>query len=102
VCIARAIASKPKLVVLDEAISGLDMIVRARVLDLLVELQNRLNMAFLFISHDIRAVRRMCDQVAVLHGGRIVEHCFKVTELDHLSHPASKALLSSVLPVFPR
>jgi ABC-type dipeptide/oligopeptide/nickel transport system ATPase component len=101
VCIARAIVPQPRLVVLDEAVSGLDMIVQAQMLEFLSDLQSRLNMAFLFISHDIRLIRRMCDQVAVLHRGRILECCLEMTALDQVSHEASKALLRAILPAFP-
>jgi len=101
VCIARAVAPKPRLIVLDEAVSGLDVLVQAQVLDLLSWLQQELKMAFLFISHDLRVIRRLCDRVAVLHFGRIIETSDEVTALDQLSHPASKALLNAVLPASP-
>ena len=102
VCNARAIAPKPRLVVLDEAVSGLDMIVQARVLEVLDVLRSQLHMAFLLISHDISVLRRMCNQVAVLHRGRVVERCSEMNALDQLTHPASRTLLTAILPALPR
>ena len=95
--IARAIATNPDLVVLDEPTSALDVSVRAEILDLLVDLQERLGFAYLFISHDLTAVRRVCQRVAVMYLGRIVETGRTDEIFDRPLHPYSRALLSSVL-----
>jgi oligopeptide/dipeptide ABC transporter ATP-binding protein len=95
--IARAIATDPDLVVLDEPTSALDVSVRAEILDLLVDLQARLGFAYLFISHDLTAVRRVCQRVAVMYLGRIVETGPTSEIFERPLHPYSRALLSSVL-----
>ncbi len=71
--IARTIALKPELIVADEATSALDVSLRAQMLDLLLGLVREFEMSFIFISHDIGVIRYMCDRVAVMHRGRIVE-----------------------------
>jgi ABC-type glutathione transport system ATPase component len=73
VSIARAIALDPRLIVLDEAVSSLDVLVRAGILNLLLELHLRQRVSYLFISHDLRVVRHLCDRIAVMSAGRIVE-----------------------------
>nr|WP_246520137.1 ABC transporter ATP-binding protein [Ancylobacter lacus] len=73
ICIARALALEPKLIVADESVAALDVSVRARVLDLMLELQETMGLAYLFISHDMAVIERMCHDVAVMRGGRIVE-----------------------------
>ncbi len=71
--IARALALDPKIVIADEATSALDVSIRSQILDLLLEIQGRLNLSFVFISHDISVIRYFCDRVGVMHRGRIVE-----------------------------
>jgi peptide/nickel transport system ATP-binding protein len=103
--IARAIATEPDLVVFDEPTSALDVSVRAEILNLLRDLQRRLGVAYLFISHDLTAVRRLCHRTAVLYLGRLVEIGETDALFDAPLHPYSRALLSSVLypdPARPR
>jgi len=95
--IARALITKPELVVLDEPTSALDVSVRAEILNLLGELQQSLNLSYLFISHDLTAVRRVCDRIAVMYLGKIVEIGETESLFENPLHPYSKALLSSVL-----
>jgi microcin C transport system ATP-binding protein len=73
IAIARAIVLKPRLLILDEPTSALDMTIQKQIIDLLLDLQQRYGMTYLFISHDLRVVRALADQVAVMQHGRIVE-----------------------------
>lgn len=100
--IARAIATEPDLIVLDEPTSALDVSVRAEILDLLTDLQERLGFSYLFISHDLTAVRRVCHRVAIMYLGKIVETGSTAEMFEQPLHPYSRALLSSVLYPDPR
>ena len=95
--IARAIGTEPDLVVLDEPTSQLDIAIRAEIIDLLNEISAQLGMAYLFISHDLTAVRSVCSRIAVMYLGKIVEVAPTAELFADQRHPYSKALLSSVL-----
>lgn len=95
--IARAIATDPDLIVFDEPTSALDVSVRAEILNLLRDLQRRLGIAYLFVSHDLTAVRRLCHRTAILYLGKLVEIGETESLFETPLHPYSRALLSSVL-----
>jgi oligopeptide/dipeptide ABC transporter ATP-binding protein len=94
--IARALALQPKAVVLDEPLSALDMSIQSQVLNLLVELQERLNLSYVFISHDLSIVEYLCDTVAVMYLGRVVETAPAAALFAAPRHPYTQALLDSV------
>ena len=96
VCIARALALEPKIIVADESVSALDVSVRGHVLDLLLELQEGMGLAYLFISHDMTVIERMSHHVAVMRGGTIVEHGTRRAVFEHPFHPYTQALLAAV------
>jgi peptide/nickel transport system ATP-binding protein len=100
--IARAIALQPQLIVADEATSALDVSLRAQMLDLLLELRERLDLSYVFISHDISVVRYMCDRVAVMHRGRIVEIGETGAVCEQPRHPYTRSLISAVPKPDPR
>ena len=100
--IARAIALKPRIIVADEATSALDVSIRAQVLDLLIRLQDELGLSYIFIRHDIGVIRYMCDRVAVMHRGRVVETGDTGQVCDHPTHDYTRALLSAIPRPDPR
>ncbi|HEY2256220.1 MAG TPA: ATP-binding cassette domain-containing protein [Variovorax sp.] len=94
--IARAIALEPDLIVADEIVSGLDVSTQARILLLLRELRARLGMGMIFVTHDLSVVRVLCDRVAVMHEGRIVEQGPTGSVFAHPQHPYTRALLEAI------
>jgi len=101
VCIARAIATKPALIVLDEPTSSLDLSVRAGILDLLLDLKEETGAAMLFITHDLGTLRLMADRVMVMYLGRVVEQATAAAIYDRPAHPYTQALMSAHLPADP-
>jgi microcin C transport system ATP-binding protein len=97
ISIARALILKPKLLMLDEPTSALDMSVQAQIVDLLRDLQQRHNMSYLFISHDLRVIRAMSDRVLVMRQGRIVESGAVDQIFDAPQQDYTKALLAAAL-----
>jgi oligopeptide/dipeptide ABC transporter ATP-binding protein len=93
--IARALATGPDFLVADEAVSALDVSVQAQVLALFADLRTRLGIGLLFISHDLKVVRALCDRVIVLYLGRVMEEGPVAAVLDHPKHPYTQALLSA-------
>ncbi len=102
VCIARAIATNPKLIVLDEPTSSLDLSVRAEILDLLSEIRQQTQAAMLFISHDLGTVKLISDRIVVLYLGSVVETARSQTLFSNPAHPYSQSLLSAHLPADPK
>lgn len=96
VVIARAVILNPKFIVCDEPVSALDVSVRAQVLNLMKDLKEKQNLSYLFISHDLSVVRYLCDRIAVMYLGKIVEVGTKDELFNNPKHPYTKALLSAI------
>ncbi len=95
IAVARALMLEPKILVLDEPVSALDLSVQSQVLNLLIELQEKFKLAYLFISHDLSVVRHMADDVLVMYLGRTIEYADVDAIFDHPRHPYTEALISA-------
>jgi len=95
ICIARALAMEPEMLIADEAVSALDVSVQAQVLDLLDDIRLRLNLAMLFITHDLRVAAQICDRVAVMQHGKVVEYGLAADMFANPQHDYTKALFAA-------
>ena len=101
ICVARALALHPKLVIADEPVSSLDVSIQAQILNLLVQLQHKFDLTYMFISHNLNVVRHISDRVAVMYLGRIVELANSTSLFSQPFHPYTEALASAVPSVSP-
>jgi peptide/nickel transport system ATP-binding protein len=100
IAIARALAMQPDVVVCDEPVASLDVSIQAQIINLLIRLRAELDLSLIFISHDLSVVRHLCDRVAIMYRGRIVEEGEAGPIYDHPQHDYTKRLLAAV-PVLP-
>ncbi|MCM8765570.1 MAG: ABC transporter ATP-binding protein [Candidatus Omnitrophica bacterium] len=96
ISIARALASEPELVILDEPVSSLDLSIQAQMINLLIELQEKLKLSYIFIAHDLRVIRHLSDEVCVMYRGKILERAFSEEIFQNPLHPYTQTLFSSI------
>jgi len=94
--LARALSTEPDLIVCDEPVSALDVAIQAQILNLMADLQKRLGLTYLFISHDLGVVQHICDEIAVMYLGQVVEQADRISLFKNPKHPYTKALLAAV------
>ncbi len=102
ICIARALSIKPQLIVLDEAVSSLDMLIQAQILQLLCDLQKKTGVSYLFVSHDIRIIAGFCDKIVVVDKGIISSEVKDISQAASSSDPVLQQLANAVLPAWPQ
>lgn len=102
IVIARALGMEPKLVIADEPVAALDVSIRGQILNLMVELQNRFHLSYIFISHDLNIVRQISHRIAVMYLGKIVELAEADDLFNHPLHPYSKALFAAIPVINPK
>lgn len=102
ICVARALASRPDLVVCDEPVSALDVAIQAQILNLLRQLQSEFGLTYLFISHDLGVVQHICDEIAVMYLGQFVEQADRISLFKRPLHPYTWALISAVPSASPK
>ena len=96
ICIARALALEPSLIIADEPVSALDVSIQAQILNLMKELQQKFNLTYVFISHDLSVIEHLCDRIAVMYLGKIVEVAPRDELFSNPQHPYTKALISAI------
>ena len=96
ICVARALAPNPDFIVCDEPVSALDVAIQSQILNLLMRLQREFSLTYLFISHDMAVIQHVCDHIAVMYLGKIVEKTNRRSLFLNVKHPYTKALLSAV------
>lgn len=97
IAIARALAADPRLLILDEAVSSLDVLVQGQILDLLLKLQQQFGVTYFFISHNLNVIKKLCPQIAVMYQGKIVEQADRLSLIQQPQHPYTKTLLSAAM-----